>query len=72
MNISREDLETPRLQIIRKFDVAPEVVFDAFTKPKAIRVWWAADTTFDIDLKVGGRWAIIRREAYPQPVNIWK
>lgn len=50
------------LQIVRKFDVAPEVVFNAFTKPEAMRVWWTDDTTFDIDLRVGGRWTIVREE----------
>jgi uncharacterized protein YndB with AHSA1/START domain len=54
--------ETPALQIVRKFAVAPEVVFDAFTKPEAMRVWWTEQTTFDIDLRVGGRWTITRQE----------
>ncbi|MCC5905059.1 MAG: SRPBCC domain-containing protein [Balneolaceae bacterium] len=50
------------LKIIRKFDVAPEVVFDAFTKPQAMRVWWTEDTIFDIDLRVGRNWTITRKE----------
>ncbi|REL33248.1 SRPBCC domain-containing protein [Rhodohalobacter sp. SW132] len=50
------------LKIVRKFDVAPEKVFDAFTKPEAMRVWWTSDTEFDIDLKVGGQWTITREE----------
>lgn len=50
------------LQIVRTFDVAPEVVFDAFTKPEAMRVWWTDQTTFNIDLRVGGRWTIVREE----------
>ena len=54
--------ETPVLQIVRKFDVAPDVVFDAFTKPEAMRVWWTEQTTFAIDLRVGGRWTITRTE----------
>ncbi len=62
MNTSHEASEAPRLLIVRKFDVAPEIVFDAFTKPEAMRIWWTNDTTFDIDLRVGGRWTIIRRE----------
>jgi uncharacterized protein YndB with AHSA1/START domain len=52
----------PSLRIVRTFDVAPEVVFDAFTKPEAMRVWWTDQTTFDIDLRIGGRWTIIRKE----------
>jgi uncharacterized protein YndB with AHSA1/START domain len=54
--------EPPSLKIVRKFDVVPEVVFDAFTKPEAMRVWWTDDTTFDIDLRVDGRWTITRKE----------
>jgi uncharacterized protein YndB with AHSA1/START domain len=50
------------LRIVRKFDVAPEVVFDTFTKPEAMRVWWTDQTTFDIDLRVGGHWTIVRQE----------
>lgn len=54
--------ESPSLKIVRKFNVAPEVVFDAFTKAEAMRVWWTDDTTFDIDLRVGGTWTITRKE----------
>src|SRR5699024_12206918 len=52
----------PSLRIVRRFNIAPEVVFDAFTKPEAMRVWWTDDTTFDIDLRVDGRWTITRKE----------
>jgi len=38
------------------------VVFDAFTKPETMRVWWTDDTTFDIDLRAGGTWTITRKE----------
>ncbi|HLR31114.1 MAG TPA: SRPBCC domain-containing protein [Fodinibius sp.] len=54
--------EKPSLRIVRRFNVAPEVVFDAFTKPEAMRVWWTDNTTFDIDLRVGGRWTITRKD----------
>jgi uncharacterized protein YndB with AHSA1/START domain len=50
------------LRIERRFDVAPEVVFEALTVPDAMRVWWTEQTTFDLDLRVGGRWTIERRE----------
>lgn len=53
---------TSHLRIVRKFKVAPEVVFDTFTKPELMRIWWTDQTTFDIDLRVGGRWTIIRKE----------
>ena len=51
------------LKITRSFPVAQEVIFDTFTKPAAMRVWWPEKTTFDIDLRVGGRWTIVRKEA---------
>lgn len=54
--------ESPSLEIVRKFNVTPEVVFDAFTKPKSMLVWWTDDTEFDIDLRVGGQWTITRKE----------
>lgn len=50
------------LQIVRKFNVEPEVVFDALTKPEAMRVWWTDETTFDMDLRVGSHWKITRTE----------
>jgi uncharacterized protein YndB with AHSA1/START domain len=50
------------LRIVRRFAVAPEVVFEALTVPEAMRVWWTERTTFDVDLRVGGRWTIVRRE----------
>mgnify|MGYP002620225440 FL=1 len=56
------DRERETLRIVRRFDVAPEVVFEALTVPEAMRVWWTEQTTFDLDLRVGGRWTIERRE----------
>lgn len=52
----------PILKIVRKFNVTPEVVFDTFTKPEMMRIWWTPQTTFDIDLRVGGHWKIVRKE----------
>ncbi|TVR97510.1 MAG: SRPBCC domain-containing protein [Trueperaceae bacterium] len=52
--------ESDRLRIVRRFDVPPRKVFDAFTEPDAMRVWWTPDTSFDLDLRVGGRWRITR------------
>lgn len=57
-----ETNEKLTLRIVRQFNVAPEVVFDALSKPEAMRVWWTDDTTFDIDLRVGGTWTITRTE----------
>jgi uncharacterized protein YndB with AHSA1/START domain len=50
------------LRIVRTFAVAPQVVFDAWTKPEAMRIWWTDDTTFEVDLRVGGQWRIVRRD----------
>ena len=50
------------LKIVREFSVSPEKVFDIFTKPEAMRAWWTEQTTFDIDLRVGGHWTIVRKE----------
>lgn len=50
------------LKIVRKFDVMPEKVFAIFTKPKDMVVWWTEDTQFSIDLKVGGKYSIMRKE----------
>lgn len=52
--------ETPGLQIVRRFDVPPDTVFDALTNPDVMPIWWGNDATFDIDLRVGGRWTIVR------------
>lgn len=50
------------LKIARKFNVVPKVVFDAFTKAEAMRVWWTKDTEFNMDVRVGGTWTITRKE----------
>ena len=54
--------ESDRLRIVRRFDVPPRSVFDAFTDPDAMGVWWTPDTVFELDLRVGGRWRITRRD----------
>lgn len=54
--------ENKTLKIVRNFSATPEAVFDVFTKPEAMRVWWTERTTFDIDLRVGGKWTIVRKE----------
>ena len=57
-----EQKEKKSLKIVRNFSATPEKVFDTFTKPENMRVWWTDQTTFDIDLRVGGRWTIVRKE----------
>lgn len=49
------DLE---IEIVRKFDAPPELVFDVWTKPAHVRNWWGYPehpmTVCEIDLRVGG------------------
>jgi uncharacterized protein YndB with AHSA1/START domain len=54
--------QSSNLKIVRKFNVLPEAVFDALTNPDSMKVWWTEGTMFDIDLKIGGRWTIMRQE----------
>ena len=54
--------DQPCLRIERRFDVPPEAVFETLTDPDQMRVWWGDNVEFDIDLRVGGQWTIIRRE----------
>ncbi len=65
MNIPEKNAETRQesgLRIVRQFEVAPDIVFDALTSPEAMRAWWTDDTVFEIDLRVGGSWTITRKE----------
>jgi uncharacterized protein YndB with AHSA1/START domain len=54
--------DRPYLRIERRFNVDPETVFDTLTDPDLMRIWWGDDAEFDIDLRVGGQWTIIRWE----------
>lgn len=53
--------------IIRLFDAPVERLFEAWTTPALVRRWWGfATSTFlvcDIDLRVGGDWRYVVREA---------
>lgn len=62
MESTKKSADSTELKIVRQFNVAPEVVFDALTKPEYMRIWWPDDTDFDIDLRVGGTWTITRTE----------
>lgn len=55
--------KTLSLKIVRNLSATPEEVFDIFTNPENMKVWWTETTTFDIDLRIGGKWTIIRKEA---------
>jgi uncharacterized protein YndB with AHSA1/START domain len=62
MGSTEKQTDTKELKIVRQFNVAPEVVFNALSKPEDMRVWWTDETDFDIDLRVGGTWTITRTE----------
>ena len=53
---------THDLRVQRVYDAAPEVVFDAFTDPRAQREMYADEPDWNVrsecDLRVGGRWTI--------------
>ena len=53
--------------ITRQFDAPAEVVFKAWTTPEFVRRWWGFDTSewlvCDIDLREGGSWRYVTREA---------
>lgn len=51
-----------KLRIVRRFPVPPGVVFDVLTNPESMTIWWGENVTFEIDLRVGGNWTVIRRE----------
>ncbi|MGW0117671.1 SRPBCC domain-containing protein [Streptomyces sp. NPDC003327] len=56
-------LTTPadrELVITRTFDAPPQRVWDAWTRPEEVRVWYGVSalttTVVDIDLRIGGAW----------------
>ena len=54
------------LRITRRFDAAPERVFDAWLNPKTVRKWLftsPADEmyTAELDARVGGKWTVTAR-----------
>jgi uncharacterized protein YndB with AHSA1/START domain len=55
--------EPAQLNIVRRYRVAPEKVWRAWTEPEALMRWFGpvedpSDTTAEIDLRVGGRYRI--------------
>jgi uncharacterized protein YndB with AHSA1/START domain len=53
--------------ITRKFDAPAALVFKAWTTPELVKRWWGCETTqwlvCDINLRVGGKWRYLTREA---------
>jgi uncharacterized protein YndB with AHSA1/START domain len=53
--------------ITRQFDAPAALVFEAWTTPEHVQRWWGFDTSewlvCEIDLRVGGTWRFVTREA---------
>ena len=53
--------------ITRRFDAPAEKLFAAYTTPELVRRWWGFETSewlvCEIDLRVGGTWRYVTREA---------
>jgi uncharacterized protein YndB with AHSA1/START domain len=53
--------------ITRQFDAPAALVFEAWTTPEHVKRWWGFDTSewlvCEIDLRVGGTWRYVTREA---------
>lgn len=57
-----------RLTLTRRFDAAPERLFDAWTDPKLAARWLftgpdSESHSTEIDLRVGGAWKVVDRRA---------
>lgn len=55
------------LRMERRYDAAPEAIFDAWTNPEVLRRWWAAAPDWEtpsaeVDLRAGGRYRLTMRD----------
>lgn len=50
------------LTITRRFKVKPETVFDVFTHPESMKIWWGDDAQIETDVREGGHWTVVRWE----------
>ncbi len=59
--VTRDPVRT--LHLTYRVDVSPARVFEAWTNPATMRKWMYAeqDTEYKVNLKPGGRWAIVNR-----------
>lgn len=63
--LSKLGVTTPsdlELVLTRSFDAPAHLVFDCLTQVEHVRKWWGCDeteATFDIDLRVGGKWRYV-------------
>ena len=54
-----------QILIMREFDAPKHLVYEAYTTPELVRLWWHAKrgevTVCEIDLRVGGKWRYAMR-----------
>ena len=55
--------QKPRLTLVREFDAPTEAVWDAWTKPEALKRWFGPDagevSLAQTDVRVGGRFHVV-------------
>ncbi|HSA91063.1 MAG TPA: SRPBCC domain-containing protein [Burkholderiales bacterium] len=51
--------QKPSLTLTRRYPVAPEKIWRAWTDPQALRQWWAPVSAAELDLRVGGRFRVV-------------
>ena len=59
-------MTTPELSMTRTFAAPPQRLWEAWTTPSGLATWWWArwpNTTYDVDLRVGGRYRIADPDA---------
>lgn len=62
-----ETLGDREIVIRRSFDAPAALVFDAWTKPDVVRLWWVPEAhgvegvRFEADVRVGGTWRYVLR-----------
>lgn len=54
--VDKDNLE---VRITRIFDATPERVWEAYTNPEQIKIWWRNTTIDKHDFRVGGQWRFI-------------
>ena len=63
-NIKNKPADQPALTLHRKFPVAPEKVWRAWTDPQALKQWFGPDgpqpvSVADVDVRVGGHFRLV-------------
>jgi uncharacterized protein YndB with AHSA1/START domain len=74
MQATRESPPT-QVRISRRYPVAPEKVWRAWTEPQALSRWFGpaeagSDTRAEVDLREGGRWRVSFNEAGGQRTEV--